>query len=135
MRAISVLGNTKSDRYRKTHRVEPDGTGRKFTNLTWGDLRCESAGGVSRGRSSEDVCRKAGGAKGRRTTRVRSTGTYGRSGGEDSETEGRDNNGSYPDGEAEPNRWSRFGRDLRGSSQPSGIEGGRRCTMKRTRKR
>lgn len=67
VRAMSVLGNAKSESHRKTHQVEPDGTGRKFMHLTRGGLLCESAGGVSRGRSSEDACRKAGRAKGRRT--------------------------------------------------------------------
>ena len=69
MRAISVLGNAKSNRHRKTHQVEPDGTGPKkmFMHLTRGDLRCKSGGEVSRGRSSEEARRKAGGAKGRRT--------------------------------------------------------------------
>ena len=47
MRATSVLGNAKSNRHRKTHRVEPDGTGRKFTHLTRGDLPRENAGEVS----------------------------------------------------------------------------------------
>ena len=70
MRAMSVLGNAKSNRHRKTHQVEPDGTGpkRMFMHLTRGDLRRESGGEVSRGRSSEEARRKAGGAKGRRTT-------------------------------------------------------------------
>lgn len=52
MRAISVLENAKSNRHRKTHRVDPDGTGRKFMHLTRGDLPRESEGEVSRGRSS-----------------------------------------------------------------------------------
>jgi len=52
---MSVPCNTKSNRYRKTHQVELDGTGRKFWHLTWGDLRHENAGEVSRGRSSEEV--------------------------------------------------------------------------------
>ena len=49
MRAISVLGNAKSESHRKTHQVEPDGTGpkRMFTHLTRGDLRCENGGEVS----------------------------------------------------------------------------------------
>jgi hypothetical protein len=34
---------------------ELGGTGRKFWHLSWGDLRHESAGEVSRGRSSEEV--------------------------------------------------------------------------------
>jgi hypothetical protein len=33
MRAISVLGNAKSDRHRKTHEVELDGAGRKYMHL------------------------------------------------------------------------------------------------------
>ena len=55
MWAMSVLGNTKSNRYRKTHQVELGGTGRQFRHLTWGDLLNESLGEVSRGRSSEEV--------------------------------------------------------------------------------
>ena len=72
MRATSVLGNAKSERHRKTHGVEPGGAGRKFMHLTWGDPRPARDGEVSRGRSSVDARRKAGGAKGRRTTKVRS---------------------------------------------------------------
>ena len=68
VRAMSVLGNAKSDRHRKTHQVEPGGTGSNmFMHLTRGGLPRESGGEVSRGRSSEEACRKAGGAKGRRT--------------------------------------------------------------------
>jgi hypothetical protein len=70
VRAMSVLGNAKSKSHRKTHQVEPDGTGRKFMHLTRGDLARESAGEVSRGRSSEDSRRKAAGAKGRRIERA-----------------------------------------------------------------
>jgi hypothetical protein len=33
MRAMSVLGNAKSNRHRKTYPVEPDGTGRKYMFL------------------------------------------------------------------------------------------------------
>ena len=67
---MSMLENAKSNRHRKTHQVEPGGTGPKriFMHLTRGDLRRESGGEVSRGRSSEEARRKAGGAKGRRTT-------------------------------------------------------------------
>jgi len=67
---MSVLGNAKSNQHRKTRTVEPDGTGRKFMHLTRGDLRRESGAEVSRGRSSEEARRKAGGAKGRRTQRI-----------------------------------------------------------------
>lgn len=66
MRAMSVRENAKSNSHRKTHWVEPDGTGRKFTHLTRGDLWRESAGEVSRGRSSEEARGNPGGAKGRR---------------------------------------------------------------------
>lgn len=65
-RATSVLGNAKSNRHRKTRLVEPGGTTRKFTRLTRGGLRRESVGGVSRGRSSDEVRVTPGGAKGRR---------------------------------------------------------------------
>jgi len=73
MRAISVRENAKSNGHRKTHRVEPDGTGREFMRLTRGDFPCENRGGVSRGHSSEESRRKAEGAKGRRTEREQST--------------------------------------------------------------
>lgn len=52
---MSVLGNAKSNRHRKTHQVEPGGTGGKFQRLTWGELRHESGGVVSRGRSSGEA--------------------------------------------------------------------------------
>lgn len=70
VRAMSVRGNAKSKSHRKTHQVKPDGTGpkRMFMHLTRGGLRRESAGEVSRGRSSEESRRKAEGAKGGRTT-------------------------------------------------------------------
>ncbi len=68
MRAISVLGNAKSNRHRKTQQVEPDGTRpkRMFMHLTRGDLRWKSGGEVSRGRSSEESRGNTEGAKGRR---------------------------------------------------------------------
>ena len=71
MRAMSVRENEKSHCHRKTHRVEPDGAGRKFMHLTRGDLPRESAGEVSRGRSSEDARLTAGRAKGRRMQETR----------------------------------------------------------------
>lgn len=73
MRAMSVRENAKSNCHRKTHRVEPDGAGRKFMHLTRGGLRGESAAEVSRGRSSEDARVTAGRAKGRRNRTARST--------------------------------------------------------------
>ena len=71
MRAMSVLGNAKSESHRKTHQVESGGTGpkRMFMHLTRGDLRRESGGEVSRGRSSEESRGNTEGAKGRRTKR------------------------------------------------------------------
>jgi hypothetical protein len=70
VRAMSVLGNAKSKSHRKTHQVEPDGTGAEmFMHLTRGGLRCESGGEVSRGRSSEESRGNTEGAKGRRTKR------------------------------------------------------------------
>lgn len=72
MRAMSVLENAKSNRHRKTHRVEPGGTGRKFTRLTRGGLPGESEAGVSRGHSSEEARGKPGRAKGRREEGKRS---------------------------------------------------------------
>lgn len=56
MRAMSVLGNVKSDIDRKTHWVEPDGLGGKFAHLTRGGLGRESVREVSRGRSSVEAC-------------------------------------------------------------------------------
>lgn len=73
MRAMSVLGNAKSNRHQKTHQVEPGGAGRKFMHLTRGGLRCESTGEVSRGRSSEEGRGNPVGTKGRRNKEVRST--------------------------------------------------------------
>ena len=70
MRAMSVRENAKSKSHRKTHQVEPDGTESKmFMHLTRGDLRWESGGEVSRGRSSEESRGNTEGAKGRRTKR------------------------------------------------------------------
>jgi len=72
MRAISVRENAKSNRHRKTHRVEPDGAGRKFMHLTRGGLARESVRGVSRGRSSEEG-RESGWSKGPKNQRRQST--------------------------------------------------------------
>ena len=69
LRAMSVLGNAKSNRHRKTQTVESDDTSRKSLHLTRGDLPAERVGGVSRGRSSEEAARKSGRAKGQRTTK------------------------------------------------------------------
>ena len=52
---MSVLGNAKSNRHRKTHEVEPGGPARKFRHLTRGGLLRENAGEVSRGRSSVEA--------------------------------------------------------------------------------
>jgi len=63
MRAISVLGATKSNGHRKTHQVELGGPSRRFWHLTRGDLA-----GVAREKSADAVVVKKGrngfGAKG-----------------------------------------------------------------------
>jgi len=73
MQAMSGRENAKSNRHRKTHLVEPVGTGRKFMHLTRGELPRESTGAVSRGRSSEEGRGNPVGAKGRRNRTARST--------------------------------------------------------------
>ena len=55
VRAMSVRGNAKSNRHRKSHEVEFGVAGRKCWHLTWGALCRESGSGVSRGRSSEEA--------------------------------------------------------------------------------
>ena len=55
MRAMSVLGNAKSNCHQKTHCVEPDGAGGKFMHLTWGDPSLETGWEVSRSHSSVDA--------------------------------------------------------------------------------
>lgn len=54
-----MLGNTKSDRHRKTCEVESGEAGRQSWHLTRGDLPDESLGEVSRGLSPEDAPEKA----------------------------------------------------------------------------
>lgn len=73
VRAMSVLENAKSKSHRKTHQVEPDGTGREFMHLTRGGPSSESEREVSRGRSSEEAHGNKGTAKDRRERRTRST--------------------------------------------------------------
>lgn len=50
-----MLGNTKSNNYRKTYDVEPIGAGGKSWHLTQGDLSNEHWREVSRRRSSDEV--------------------------------------------------------------------------------
>jgi hypothetical protein len=52
---MSVLGNAKSNRHRKTHEVESGDASRQSWRLTRGDLPDESRGGVSRGHSSQEA--------------------------------------------------------------------------------
>lgn len=99
MRATSVLGNAKSNSHRKTHRVEPDGTGRKFTHLTRGGLLRENVGEVSRGHSSENARENPGGAKGRRDRARRDRRTAPRVRARRApKPAGRDNYGRHPAG-------------------------------------
>jgi hypothetical protein len=94
MWAMSVLGNAKSNCHQKTHRVEPGGTGRKFTHLTRGGLARERAAGVSRGHSSEEARGNPGGAKGRREEARRDRRTPSRvRAGRPPKPTGRDNHG------------------------------------------
>ena len=72
MREMSQRQHAKSNCHRKMHRVEPEGAGRMFMHLTRGDLRWESGGEVSRGRSSGESRGNTEGAKGRRTKRGQS---------------------------------------------------------------
>ena len=71
MRAMSVLENAKSNGHRKTHRAEPDGTGRKFAHPPRADPSRESGGAVGRSRSREESRANPGGAKGRRMRRAK----------------------------------------------------------------
>jgi len=66
----------------------------KVHDLTWGDLRRESAGEVSKDRSSVEVVRKHCGAKGRRTERLEEESGEGVVRNED--RRGRGNCGHYP---------------------------------------
>jgi hypothetical protein len=132
VRAISVLTNAKSNRHRKTHQVEPDGTSRKFMHLTRGDLLRESAGEVSRGHSSKESRLKTAGAKGQRTTeRAPATGL--RSAGEKASEIRRALQLRQPPTGAPCSSavGLRCGQGERGPSLQSRAKGGgRRCSMK-----
>ena len=65
MRAMSLRETAKSKSHRRTHRVEPDGTGRESMHLTRGDLGREGERGVSRGHGSAKKAVKAVGANNR----------------------------------------------------------------------
>jgi hypothetical protein len=107
MRATSVLANAKSNRHRKTHRVEPDGAGRKFTHLTRGGLPCKRRAGVSRGHSSDEARGNPGGAKGRRDRARRDRRTAPRAwAGRSPKPTGRDNCGRHPGGAHGRAGWS-----------------------------
>lgn len=66
MRAASVQANAKPQAHQDAQGKAGWPVGKEQV-LTWGDLPCESIGEVSRGRSSKEARRKAGGAKGRST--------------------------------------------------------------------
>ena len=132
MRAMSVLEDAKSNRHRKTHQVEPDGTSRKFTHLTRGDLLRESVGEVSRGRSSKESRLRTAGAKGRRTTE-RASATGLRCAGEKASETRRALQLRQPPTGAPRGRavGSRCGQRERVPSLQSRAKGGgRRCSMK-----
>ena len=71
MRAMSMPGNAKSNSHRKTHRAEPDGTGRKFAHPPRADPSRESGGAVGRSRSREESRANPVRAKGRRMRRAK----------------------------------------------------------------
>ena len=96
MRAMSVLGDAKSNCHRRTHEVELDGAGRKYRHLTRGDLVRESGREVSKVRSSEEAYRKASGAKGRRVTRTGYDPNSLQEASRRSKDKGRCNCGSHP---------------------------------------
>jgi hypothetical protein len=125
MRAMSVRENAKSKTHRKTHQVEPGGTGRMCMHLTRGDLPRERAGEVSRGRSSEEARRKAGGAKGRRTSRGQlANGVRGRRRGALRNRAGPTTTVSSRTGEEVESRWRPAGgRIAEGKSKPVRKEG------------
>ena len=134
VRAMSVRLNAKSQSHRKTHQVEPDGTGRKFMHLTRGDLWRESAGEVSRGRSSEEAARKHGGAKGQRT-RKKAPAILTSKGGQEGvrNRQGSGNCGSFPFGQEQVPADGLRQRDCDCGSRVSRDRakgGGRRCLMK-----
>ncbi len=127
MRATSVRVNAKSNRHRKTHRVEPDGTGREFTHLTRGGLRRENAGEVSRCHSSEDARGNPSGAKGRRDReeRDRRTAPQARAR-RTSKRTGRDNYGRHPARRERIRRVASRPDRLRGVRVPQRARGGAR---------
>ena len=137
MRAMSVLGSAKSNRHRKTHRVEPDGTGRKFMHLTRGGFFGESQRGVSRGHSSEESRRKAEGAKGRRTNeRAQERPAPRREARRTAKRRGRCNCGSHPGrrtGEAGMECPATKERAGRVTDRAAGAT--RQCSMRETRRR
>ena len=67
--ATSVLANAKSRVHQDTS-CRARWHGGRVEVITRGDLLCEGIGEVSRGRSSDETCRKPGGAKGRRNQPV-----------------------------------------------------------------
>ena len=133
VRAMSVLGNAKSKSHRKTHQVEPDGTGSEmFMHLALGGLRRESGGEVSRGRSSEESRGNTEGAKGRRTTeRATKTGLRPRRRGAGRNKGGGATAAATTLGERGKRGWM-AAKEAGAASESSGArkEEGRKCSMK-----
>jgi hypothetical protein len=109
-RAMSMLGNAKSESHRKTRQVEPDGPGRKLPHLTRGALPPEREGEVSRGRSSEEGGESRW-SKGPKNQRNRRANRLREEGEEPAEITGSGPQDSYPsvhqakDGESGPEAW------------------------------
>lgn len=94
-RAMSMLGNAKSESHRKTRQVESGGPGRKLPHLTRGDLPPEREGEVSRGRSSEEGGESRW-SKGPKNQRNRRTNRLREEGEERAEITGSGREDSYP---------------------------------------
>jgi hypothetical protein len=132
VRAMSVLGNAKSKSHRKTHQVEPDGTGRTFMHLTRGGLRGESCAGVSRGRSSKEAAERRAERRAKEPRESSQPSDFAVS-----RRAGLRNNGALqlrqpPLGEREADGWIADlpKRERRTESRMRAKGGGRRCSMK-----
>jgi len=90
----------------KTHQVEPGGTGGQILYLTWGDLACESAEEVIRGRSSEEATVTVGERRAEEPKNGAREGTGHRRNNQDSNC-GRNNCGCQPGSANRQRRCSR----------------------------
>ena len=117
MWAISVLGNAKSNRYRKTHQVEPGGTGRKYMILLGENL---SARAGKKSAEAVVAMRPTERQEERRAEepRKKSNLNLDPEGEQMTETWRRCNCGSYRNDTARLGRWIRLERAIGSSSFP-----------------